>query len=129
MKLRFAVIPVLLAFLAAGQGSSFPGAMTGSEPSRALDQSASGGAVIPAGAVSSPGGLAHHAVGDFNADGLDELLVDLGTEGIWWYDRGGWNRITTANPEGMVLAEFDGDAGAEVFVDGGASGFNGSSIF
>lgn len=120
MKSRLVLVVAFLAFLVAALTA--PGDAARSAASSARGQMASGMAVIPAGAVSSPGGIAHHAVCDFNADGYDDLLLDLGSDGMWLWDRGTWNRISTSNMEGMVLAEYDGDAGAEVFVDRGASG-------
>ena len=123
MRFRILVSAAFFVFVALTLNSTLPGGhaqvLTAKGQGRAVPASA---AEIPAGEVSAPGGVSRHAVGDFNADGKDELLLDLGAGGMWWWDRGSWNQISTSNMEGMVLAEYDGDAGDEVFVDRGASG-------
>ena len=62
------------------------------------------------------------AVGDFDGDAMDELAVDLGTNGAWMYDGGAWTQLSAMNPEGMITANVDGDAADELFMEFGYAG-------
>ncbi|OGD21680.1 MAG: hypothetical protein A2W03_17240 [Candidatus Aminicenantes bacterium RBG_16_63_16] len=64
----------------------------------------------------------HHAIGDFDGDGADEVAVDFGGTGAWTYDNGSWSQLTAVNPESLMAADVDGDALAEVIADLGFSG-------
>ncbi|OGD22428.1 MAG: hypothetical protein A2W03_01560 [Candidatus Aminicenantes bacterium RBG_16_63_16] len=64
----------------------------------------------------------HHAVGDFDGDGVDEAAVDFGGPGAWMYDSGAWSQLTAANPESLLAADVDGDIPDEIIADLGFSG-------
>jgi hypothetical protein len=63
-----------------------------------------------------------HAVGDFDGDGADELVVDFGATGAWLYNQGAWSQLTASNPESLVAADVDGDNVDELVADLGAAG-------
>jgi hypothetical protein len=70
----------------------------------------------------------HHAVGDFDGDGADEVAVDFGGTGawmwtgVWMYDSGAWSQLTAANPESLMAADLDGDPPLEIVADLGFIG-------
>ena len=66
--------------------------------------------------------LEHHAVGDFDGDGADEMAVDLGSTGVWLYNGGSWSQLTPSNPESLVPADVDGDSVDELLADLGTGG-------
>lgn len=70
----------------------------------------------------APAWLEHHAVGDFDGDGADELAVDLGTTGLWLYNAGSWSQLSALNPESLTAADVDGDGDGEILADLGSSG-------
>jgi len=55
-------------------------------------------------------------------DANDELLVDFGTLGIWYYNAGVWTQQSGVNPESMVTMEHPGASDAEIAVDFGTLG-------
>ena len=60
---------------------------------------------------------------DFNGDRKDEIIGDFGSLGIWWYDitTSVWTQITTANPEWIIVGDFDGGIDEELCIDFGNS--------
>ena len=52
-----------------------------------------------------------------DATNIDELVVDFGVDGVWVmegysiYYENTWNQITSANPDWIISAEFDGRGG------------------
>jgi len=64
----------------------------------------------------------HHAAGDFDGDGADEVALDFGTTGAWMHNAGTWSQLTPANPESLAAADVDGDGTDELLADLGASG-------
>ncbi|OGD21347.1 MAG: hypothetical protein A2W03_04680 [Candidatus Aminicenantes bacterium RBG_16_63_16] len=62
------------------------------------------------------------AVGDFDGDGTDELVVDLGTNGAWMYNSGTWTQLSAMNPQGMITANVDGNTDDELLMEFGYTG-------
>ena len=63
-----------------------------------------------------------HAVGDFDGDGLDEAAVDFGTQGVWQWNGGIWDQLSSANAEHLVAGNLDGDGDDEIVGDFGSDG-------
>ena len=63
-----------------------------------------------------------HAVGDFDGDTWDEIVMDFGSSGAWLWDNSAWTQVATGNPENLVAANVDGNNDDEVLLDLGASG-------
>ncbi len=55
-------------------------------------------------------------------DANDELLVDFGTLGIWYYNAGTWTQESGVNPQAMITLEHPGASDAEIAVDFGTLG-------
>ena len=43
------------------------------------------------------------AVGDFTADGKDDLVVAFGGPGLWRYSNGAWSQLHTAGPGASAI--------------------------
>jgi hypothetical protein len=63
-----------------------------------------------------------HAVGDFDGDGADEVVMDFGSSGAWMWNGGAWSQLTTNNPENMIPFDFDGNGDKEIALDLGSLG-------
>jgi hypothetical protein len=57
-----------------------------------------------------------HAVGDYDADGRNEIAVDFGTNGVWIWDSGSWTVLTGLDPANMLAADVNGDGADEIFL-------------
>jgi hypothetical protein len=67
-------------------------------------------------------GVSRHAVGDFDGDGKDEVVVDFGAAGAWMYNDGSWTQLTANDPESLMAADVDGDGIDEILADLGSLG-------
>jgi hypothetical protein len=43
------------------------------------------------------------AVGDFTADGRDDLVVGFGAAGLWRYSNGTWSQLHASGPGGLTV--------------------------
>jgi len=58
---------------------------------------------------------------DTDGDGLDELVADLWTEGLWLWDAG-WTMLSGRDPEKLAAADTDGSGDEEIVADFGPLG-------
>lgn len=67
---------------------------------------------------------ANTAAGDFNANGIIDIVVDFGAEfGLWiYYDGYRWEQINMSSPESMQVLDRNGDGVDELLVDYGQYG-------
>ena len=92
-------------------------------PNKSVDSGYSNVRTITTGTIISPNaGTGQHAAGDFDGDGLEELAVDFGANGVWLYDNAAFAQISTFNPEVLAKGDLNGDGQDEVIADFGASG-------
>ena len=62
-------------------------------------------------------------MGNFdNADPQDEIIVDFGSAGVWYYDGGHWYSQSSLNPEAMISVLADGVDDEEAVFDFGMTG-------
>jgi C1A family cysteine protease len=74
------------------------------------------------GAPSIPHKIHKHAVGDFDGDGSDEVVMDFGSSGAWMWNGGTWSQLTASNPENMISFDIDGNGDDELAADLGSLG-------
>ena len=92
-------------------------------PNKSIDSAYSNVRTITTGTVISPNaGTGQHASGDFDADGIAELAVDFGAQGVWLYDNAAFAQISNQNPEVLASGDLNGDGQDEVIADFGPSG-------
>lgn len=61
------------------------------------------------------------ATGDLDGDGRDELILDLGADGLWSNSLGApWEQLSEQSGEGLITGDLDGDGRDELVVDFGA---------
>jgi FtsP/CotA-like multicopper oxidase with cupredoxin domain len=78
---------------------------------------------ITTGAIISPNaGTGQHAAGDFDGDGIKELAVDFGANGVWLDDLGVFTQVSTFNPEVLASGDLNGDGQDELIADFGPQG-------
>lgn len=63
-----------------------------------------------------------HAVGDFDGDGVEEVVVDFGASGAKMCDSGVWIQLTASDPESLLAANVDGNNREEIITDLGSAG-------
>ncbi len=62
-------------------------------------------------------------MGNFDSlDPQDEIIVDFGSAGVWYYDGGHWYSQSSLNPEAMISVLADGIADEEAVFDFGTTG-------
>ena len=61
--------------------------------------------------------------GDSNADGIDEVILNLPGQGIWICCTPGWRQLHTVTSAHLVVANIDGDAGGQADVVADFPGF------
>jgi len=59
---------------------------------------------------------------DIDGNAQDEIVSDLATQGLWYWNNTSWIQLTPVEPEGMAAANFDGDAAIEIAADFGSVG-------
>ncbi len=92
-------------------------------PNMSIDSGYSNVRTITTGTIISPNsGTGQHAAGDFDGDGLQELAVDFGGNGVWLYDNAAFAQISNQNPEILASGDLNGDGQDEVIADFGPSG-------
>jgi probable HAF family extracellular repeat protein len=61
--------------------------------------------------------------GDFNGDGIDEVVADFGSSGLWRRAaNGAWTRLLNTTTQGLAVGDLDGNGKAELIADRGATG-------
>ncbi len=92
-------------------------------PTKAVASAYSNAATIATGSViSGNAGTGQHASGDFDGDGLKDLAVDFGANGLWLYSDGAWSQLSAFNPETLVSVDLNGDGRDEIIADFGIVG-------
>ncbi|OGD19901.1 MAG: hypothetical protein A2W03_08460 [Candidatus Aminicenantes bacterium RBG_16_63_16] len=60
---------------------------------------------------------------NFNsADAADEIVVDFGAQGLWYYNNGNWLQISGLNPDSIIAALTITSTDDEIIADFGATG-------
>lgn len=59
---------------------------------------------------------------DYTNNGLNELIVDFGNEGLWAYTQGFWSRLLNKNVEQFSVADWTGDGDKNLIFDVGIEG-------
>lgn len=131
----FALAASLAAF---SFGQAQQGPMSGDQSSRTSLEQAAGKAELILGYDVAPGsgqdisnyptnsslGYKGVVAGDFddNLDANDELLVDFGSTGVWYYNGGTWFQESALNPQMMISVHDGMTPDDEVVVDFGGAG-------
>jgi hypothetical protein len=71
--------------------------------------------------ISDIGGRSYMAA-NLNASAGEEILSDLATAGLWYFKFVFWTQLTPVEPEGMAVADGDGDGDDEIVADFGSLG-------
>jgi hypothetical protein len=71
--------------------------------------------------ISDIGGRSHIAA-DLDGNGSDEVVSDLATLGLWYWNHTTWLQLTPVEPEGLAAADVDGDGADEIAADFGSMG-------
>ncbi len=59
---------------------------------------------------------------DTDGDGTEEILADLGPDGLWLWDSYVWMLLSASDPDAVIAANVDGDAAREIVADFGPTG-------
>ena len=59
---------------------------------------------------------------DINGNWIDEIAVDFGAMGLWFWNAGAWTQISGVDPEYLMIADVDGDDKYELLADFGTLG-------
>ncbi len=69
-------------------------------------------------------GYKYSLMGNFdNSDPQDELLVDFGSIGVWYCNKGSWHQESGLNPDSMISVRTLGSDDEEAVFDFGTGGF------
>ncbi len=59
---------------------------------------------------------------DTDGDGTEEILADIGPDGLWLWDSYVWTLLSASDPDAVIAANVDGDAAREIVADFGPTG-------
>ncbi len=59
---------------------------------------------------------------DTDGDGTEEIVADLGADGLWVWDSYSWTPLSGTDPDTVMAANIDADPALEIVADFGASG-------
>ncbi len=59
---------------------------------------------------------------DTDGDGTEEIVADLGADGLWVWDSYAWTLLSGNDPDTVMAANIDADPALEIVADFGASG-------
>ena len=59
---------------------------------------------------------------DTDGDGVNEIVADLGADGLWVWDSYSWTLLSGTDPDTVMAANIDADAALEIVADFGSSG-------
>ncbi len=59
---------------------------------------------------------------DTDGDGINEIVADLGADGLWVWDNYSWTLLSGTDPDTVMAANIDADTALEIVADFGSSG-------